>query len=105
MQKAYRRYRQKKDPNPPVESTRSAKATTLNNLHQKVFDEVVARADIPIEFDNREDSTEADDEQRAFTDRLMRALLAEEGGDFYFAKQCFKCERKGEINYINLKKL
>lgn len=60
----------------------------LNNLHQKVFDEVVARADIPMEFDNREDLTEANEEsQSAFTDRLMRALLAEEGGDFHFAKR------------------
>ncbi|XP_071566011.1 uncharacterized protein [Temnothorax nylanderi] len=81
IQKAYRRYRQKRsDANPSVESTRSTVAgAILKNLHQKVFDEVMARVDIPTEFGDREDLLEAGEElQRVFNDRLMRARLAEE---------------------------
>lgn len=60
----------------------------LKNLHQKVFDEVMARADIPTEFGNREDLTKAGEElQRTFKERLMRARM--EGGDFRFTKQYF----------------
>lgn len=59
----------------------------LKNLHQKVFDEIMARVDIPTEFGNREDLTEAGEKlQRVFKDRLMRARLAEEGDNFRFAK-------------------
>ncbi|XP_077256437.1 uncharacterized protein LOC143894168 isoform X3 [Temnothorax americanus] len=80
IQKAYRRYRQKRsDANPSVESTRSAVAgAILKNLHQKVFDEVMARVDIPTEFGDREDLMEAGEElQRVFNNRLMHARLAE----------------------------
>ncbi|XP_011868440.1 PREDICTED: uncharacterized protein LOC105562308, partial [Vollenhovia emeryi] len=87
--KAYRRYRQKNsDSSPPVESTKSSVAKAIvKNLQQKVFDEVMARADIPTEFGNREDPVEAGEElERVFKDRLMRARLAEEDGDFCFAK-------------------
>lgn len=50
----------------------------LKNLQQKVFDEVMTRADIPAEFGNREDLTKAGEElQRAFKDRLTRARLAQ----------------------------
>lgn len=59
----------------------------LKNLHQKIFDEVMTRVDIPTEFGSREDLTEAGEElQHVFKDRLMRARLAEEG-DFCFAKR------------------
>lgn len=59
----------------------------LSNLHQKVFDEVVARADIPMEFDNREDLTEASEKlQHVFKDRSTHARLTEEG-NFHFTKQ------------------
>ncbi|XP_024871447.1 uncharacterized protein LOC112454348 [Temnothorax curvispinosus] len=81
IQKAYRRYRQKRsDANPSVESTRSAvTGAILKNLHQKVFDEVMARVEIPTEFGDREDLMEAGEElQRVFNNRLMRARLAEE---------------------------
>ncbi|XP_011692809.1 PREDICTED: uncharacterized protein LOC105452946 isoform X2 [Wasmannia auropunctata] len=84
IQKAYRRYRRKgNNTNPSVELTKSVVAEAiLKNLHQKVFDEVLARADIPTEFGNREDLTKAGEElQRAFKDRLMRARMAEEGYD------------------------
>lgn len=60
----------------------------LNNLCQKIFDEIIARADIPMEFGDRENLTEASEElQRVFEDRLIRARLASEGDDFHFAKQ------------------
>ncbi|KYQ49918.1 hypothetical protein ALC60_11093 [Trachymyrmex zeteki] len=81
IQKAYRRYRERKNNSKPsVESTRSAVAEAiLKNLQQKVFDEVMTRADIPAEFGNREDLTKAGEElQRAFKDRLTRARLAQE---------------------------
>lgn len=29
----------------------------VKNLHQKIFDEVITHADIPMELDNREDLT------------------------------------------------
>jgi len=55
----------------------------LKNLHQKIFDEVIARADIPTEFGNQEDLTKAGEElQHVFKDRLIRARLAEEGSNF-----------------------
>lgn len=55
----------------------------LKNLHQKVFDEVMSRAEIPTEFGNREDLTKSGEKlQRVFKDRLTRARVTEEGGDF-----------------------
>lgn len=58
----------------------------LKNLHEKVFNEVMARANIPTEFGNREDLTKASEElQRIFKDRLMRARM--KGNNIRFAKQ------------------
>lgn len=68
----------------------------LKNLHQKVFDEVMARADIPVEFGNREDLTKAGEElERAFKDRFMRARIAEEG-DISFKRNIIIRERVKE---------
>lgn len=88
MQKAYKRYRARKnDPLPRQESTKLMVAEAiLKNLHEKVFDEVMSRADIPAEFGNRDDLTEAGKKlQRTFRDRLTRARMTEEGGDFFVA--------------------
>jgi len=50
----------------------------LKNLNQKVFDEVMTRADIPAEFGNQEDLTKADEElQRAFKNQLALVRLAQ----------------------------
>ncbi|KYM96237.1 PREDICTED: uncharacterized protein LOC108779634 [Cyphomyrmex costatus] len=84
IQKAYRRYRERKsNSEPPIESTKSAVVEAiLKNLHQKVFDEVMTRADIPVEFGNREDLAKAGEElQRALKDRLTRARMAQEEYD------------------------
>ncbi|KYN22958.1 PREDICTED: uncharacterized protein LOC108758743 [Trachymyrmex cornetzi] len=88
IQKAYRRYRERKNNSKsPVESTTSTVTEAiLKNLHQKVFDEVLTRADIPAEFGNREDLTKAGEElQRAFKDRLTLARLTQEYDEEKFA--------------------
>ncbi|CAL1683706.1 unnamed protein product [Lasius platythorax] len=83
IQKAYRRYRQKKNNynTPRIESTRSMVVEAIvKNLHEKVFDEVMTHADIPTEFGNRKDLTKASEElQRTLKDRLIRARMMEEG--------------------------
>ncbi|KAL6257062.1 hypothetical protein P5V15_011997 [Pogonomyrmex californicus] len=92
IQKAYRQYRLKKsDVIPWLKSERSmAQEAVLKKLHQKVFNEVMTRADIPVEFGSREDltkaGTSAEELQRTFRDRLTRARMMEEDGDFYFTK-------------------
>ncbi|EGI63642.1 hypothetical protein G5I_07980 [Acromyrmex echinatior] len=80
IQKAYRQYRKNKNNSKsPVESTRSTVTEAiLKNLHQKLFDEVMTRANIPAEFGNREDLMKAGEElQRALKDRLTLARLAQ----------------------------
>lgn len=57
----------------------------LKNLHEKVFNEIMARANIPTEFGNREDSKASEELQRTFKDRLMRARM--KGNNIRFAKQ------------------
>ncbi|XP_070160877.1 uncharacterized protein [Polyergus mexicanus] len=82
IQKAYRRYRQKKNNynTPRIESTRSMVAEAIvKNLNQKVFDEIMNRVDIPTEFGNRKDLTKASEElQRTLKDRLTHARIKEE---------------------------
>ncbi|EFN72263.1 hypothetical protein EAG_07284 [Camponotus floridanus] len=75
IQRAYRRYRQKK------KSTRSMVAEAIvKNLHQKIFDEVITHADIPTEFGNREDLTNTSKKfQRTLKDRLTHVRIMEEG--------------------------
>lgn len=56
----------------------------VKNLHQKMFDDVITHADIPTEFDNRENLTKASEElQRTPNDRLTRVRIMEEGDNFY----------------------
>lgn len=68
----------------------------VKNLHQKVFDEVLSRADIPTEFGTREELVKTSEElQRVFNDMVTRARLEGQGGDcFYFVcatiRYCFK---------------
>ncbi|XP_029659067.1 uncharacterized protein LOC115233004 isoform X3 [Formica exsecta] len=82
IQKAYRQYRQKKNNynTPRIESTRSLVAEAIvKNLHQKVFDEIKNREDIPTEFSNRKDLTKTSEElQRTLKDRLTHARIKEE---------------------------
>ncbi|KAM0724906.1 hypothetical protein ACS0PU_009290 [Formica fusca] len=82
IQKAYRRHRQKKNNynTPRIESTRSLVAEAIvKNLHQKVFDEIMNREDIPTEFGNRKDLTKTSEElQRTLKDRLTHARIKEE---------------------------
>ncbi|XP_018054696.1 PREDICTED: uncharacterized protein LOC108691455 [Atta colombica] len=81
IQKAYRRYRERKNNSKsPVESTKATVTEDiLKNLNQKVFDEVMTRADIPAEFGNQEDLTKAGEElQRAFKNQLALVRLAQE---------------------------
>ncbi|KAL0111929.1 hypothetical protein PUN28_013264 [Cardiocondyla obscurior] len=89
IQKAYRRYRQKRDnfglsiDKTEQDQLKPTRLMTmeyiLNNLHQKVFDEVMARTDIPVEFDNQENLTEIDETlERIFKNLSLRTFLAEE---------------------------
>ncbi|KYN31937.1 hypothetical protein ALC56_13690 [Trachymyrmex septentrionalis] len=88
IQKAYRRYRERKSkPKSSVESPRSREAI-MKNLHQKVFDEVMIRAGIPAEFGNREDLTEAAEElQRALKDRLARLAQNNDEEEFAYEEE------------------
>lgn len=67
----------------------------LDNLCQKVFDEIMAREDIPTEFGDREGLTKAGEKlQRAFKEQLTRARM-EEGWRFLSRLQnnyYFKCD-------------
>lgn len=72
----------------------------------------MSRAEIPTEFGNRKDLTKAGEElQRAFKDRLTRARVTEEGGDFCTQNNIhFKCDgrekERDNWNYIvKLKKV
>ncbi|XP_050455372.1 uncharacterized protein LOC126853565 [Cataglyphis hispanica] len=84
IQRAYRRYRQRKNNylhnNPRIESTRSMVAKAIvKSLHQKVFDEIMNRENIPTEFGSRKDLAKASEElQRTLKDRLMDARMKEE---------------------------
>lgn len=52
----------------------------VKNLHQKVFDEIMNRENIPTEFGSRKDLAKASEElQRTLKDRLMNARIKEEG--------------------------
>lgn len=72
----------------------------------------MSRAEIPTEFGNREDLTKTGEKlQRAFKDRLTRARVTEEGGDFCTQNNIhFKCditmaEGEGELElYRKIKK-
>jgi len=75
---------------PRVESPKSMiVGAIINNLHQRVFDEIMTREDIPTNarFGDREDLTKAAGEklQRTFKEQLIRARMMEDGmiDDFY----------------------
>lgn len=56
----------------------------VKNLHRRVLDGVVSRANIPAEFGSREELAEAGEElERAFRNRSARACVTEEDGDFF----------------------
>ncbi|KAL6435861.1 hypothetical protein ACFW04_005615 [Cataglyphis niger] len=84
IQRAYRRYRQRKNNylsnNPRIESTRSMVAKAIvKSLHQKVFDEIMNRENIPTEFGSRKDLAKASEElQRTLKDRLMNVHIKKE---------------------------
>lgn len=81
MQNAYKRYRGRKAASvPQVESQKSMVGAILNNLHQRVFDDIMTRKDIPTQFGDREDLAKAGEElRRAFKEQLARARVMEKG--------------------------
>ncbi|XP_072767129.1 uncharacterized protein [Anoplolepis gracilipes] len=90
IQKAYRRYHEKKGNYnaPEIESTKSMVTEAIvKNLHEKVFDKVMTRADLPTEFGNRNDLTKASEElQRTLKNRLTRVRIMEEEASESFTK-------------------
>lgn len=80
----------------------------VKNLHQKVFDEVLSRANIPTEFGTREELVKTSEElQRVFNDIVTRSRLEGKGGDFFhfvyaIIDNCFKNNIEIITKYINM---
>lgn len=85
LQRAYKRYRSRRNTYnvSRLESARPMVAeAVLKNLHRRVLDGIVSRANIPAEFGSREELAEAGEQlERAFRDRLTRACITEGNGE------------------------
>jgi len=81
LQKAYRKYHQRKQNDMPSGNVVNIMVQAIvKNINKKIVNDVIKRADIPAEFDNRENLMEVGDKlQRTINNKLTRVHIAEEG--------------------------